>query len=403
MGKGQRGVSYCSTRCPVAKGYNKRSFIESRNEGGKGGPSRSYWSEQGSRSSPWPWPQRHEATWQAPRRRPMCLGSRRVLSIFLRPKIKQRSCSPLHRGLQVLSLTVRTPPFYATDWMLGYTTSSKFKAQYRIDWDGPLLGKGTFGVVRKATDLDTGKEYAVKTLTKSPSVGGRTMKKIQSETTLVLELRASLDVGYCYGIWEDEVHVHMLLELCRGGDITTRAEQRGSYSEVEVVRIVSSALRVVAECHTKNFVHRDIKPENFMYLNEAEDSPIRAIDFGLATPIIPGVDLGDRCGTVHYCAPEVILYKYGKEADLWSVGVMAYQLLTGSLPFSNPNNYEETNEQRFNAILYKEVDYESNAWRGVSQQARAFVQNLLIRDRHKRMTAAQALDHEWLKDGSTGD
>eukprot|EP00959_Pyramimonas_sp_CCMP1952_P210760 4410483-Pyramimonas_sp.AAC.1 len=174
----------------------------------------------------------------------------------------------------------------------------------------------------------------------------------------------------------------MLLEMCRGGDLASRAQQRGfNYSEGEVMRIIGSVLRVVAQCHAKNYVHRDIKPENFMFLTEAEDSPIRAIDFGLATAITPGVDLEDRCGTVHYCAPEVILYKYGKEADLWSVGVLAYQLLTGSLPFTDPwRNPEESMEERFDAILNKELDLDTGACRFLSEEAKSFVRNLLTKD-----------------------
>jgi calcium-dependent protein kinase len=71
-----------------------------------------------------------------------------------------------------------------------------------------------------------------------------------------------------------------------------------SYSEEEVVRIITSVLRVTAQCHARNFIHRDIKPENFMFLDDSENSPIRAIDFGLSTAIKPGETLSDRCGTV---------------------------------------------------------------------------------------------------------
>eukprot|EP00240_Pyramimonas_obovata_P000421 CAMPEP_0118943856 /NCGR_PEP_ID=MMETSP1169-20130426/39181_1 /TAXON_ID=36882 /ORGANISM="Pyramimonas obovata, Strain CCMP722" /LENGTH=561 /DNA_ID=CAMNT_0006889211 /DNA_START=400 /DNA_END=2086 /DNA_ORIENTATION=- len=302
-------------------------------------------------------------------------------------------------GVKIMNLTLRNPPSYTSDWSLGYPSSSKFQAQYETDWNGPVLGRGSFGVVRKATGRDgDGKEYAVKTLEKMPSVGGRIMKKIQNETSLILELGASLDVGYCYGVWEDEAEVHMLLELCRGGDLSSRA---GSYSEAEVMRIISSVLRVVAQCHAKNYVHRDIKPENFMFLTEADDSPIRAIDFGLATAITPGVDLEDRCGTVHYCAPEVILYKYGKEADLWSVGVLAHQLLTGTLPFTDANNPNETNEERFDAILNKDLNLDTAAWNGISDQAKAFVHSLLTRDRQQRLSAVEALEHGWLQGGCT--
>mmetsp|Transcript_17736 Transcript_17736/g.29812 ORF Transcript_17736/g.29812 Transcript_17736/m.29812 type:complete len:644 (-) Transcript_17736:30-1961(-) len=334
-----------------------------------------------------------------PRAWTRAIGGRRELArVPLFSKETQRrnkSTQGARRPLQVTNLTFRTPPAFATDWLLGLPPTYQFKRKYYTDWEGSIIGKGQYGVVRKTIDIYTGKEYAVKTLTKYQS-----RAKLQNETTLILELGTSLDICYCYGIWEDDAEVHILQELCKGGDILHGTARRTghSYSEDEVVRIITSVLRVTAQCHARNFIHRDIKPENFMFLDDSENSPIRAIDFGLSTAIKPGETLSDRCGTVHYCAPEVILREYGKEADLWSVGVLTYQLLTGgSLPFSDMADRTESMEQRFESILHNDLKFEGEIWDNRSLEAKAFVQALLTRDKRERMTALEALDHSWVR------
>ena len=93
-------------------------------------------------------------------------------------------------------------------------------------------------------------------------------------------------------------------------------------------------LRTAAQCHSRGIIFRDIKPDNFLFLTPAPNAPLKATDFGLAGKLPPeGERLTRRCGTPSYMAPEVINRSYGAEADVWSCGVVAYQLLTGRLPF----------------------------------------------------------------------
>jgi calcium-dependent protein kinase len=158
-------------------------------------------------------------------------------------------------------------------------------------------------------------------------------------------------------------------------------------------------------CHAQGIVHRDISADNFVYLTADADAPVRAIDFGLATFLPADQRLHDRCGTVPYCAPELLSlraqyapsppalqrliesqqtnrlrrcgagHRYGQEADMWSVGVLAYQLLTGSLPFSGA---AETLDSHDSAESPPQWDT-APRWGSVSLEARAFVRALLVR------------------------
>jgi serine/threonine protein kinase len=97
------------------------------------------------------------------------------------------------------------------------------------------------------------------------------------------------------GVYEDDEHVHIVMELCRGGELSFAIGQR-HYSERTVASYMRAVLRTLAQCHAAHILHRDIKPGNFMLLSDDERSPLRAIDFGLATPYdpaeLPLTDLG---------------------------------------------------------------------------------------------------------------
>mmetsp|Transcript_26424 Transcript_26424/g.36499 ORF Transcript_26424/g.36499 Transcript_26424/m.36499 type:complete len:655 (+) Transcript_26424:278-2242(+) len=311
-------------------------------------------------------------------------------------KASNTSVSRNRSGLMCQCLQLRTVNL-VDDWMLGYPPASKFLKRYHFDPDSKPLGVGNYGVVHRVTDRTNGKHYAVKSVKKMVSRSGKTLLKIRSEAKILTQLGPSLDVGFCYGVWEDAHKVYMLLELCEGGDLLSR-----KLSEERVMAIVKSILRVVGQCHAHNIAHRDIKPQNFMFLNDSDDSPIRAIDFGLATYVAPGSTVHDRCGTIHYCAPEVINMTYGLESDLWSLGVLAYQLLTGCLPFADPDQPSSSNQQIFNRICKSELTFDGPEWDAVSLDGKHFVKLLLQRDVKQRPSAVQALHHRWLEDVKGG-
>ena len=230
---------------------------------------------------------------------------------------------------------------------------------------GRILGAGSFGVVKEAIHSETGKRYAVKSIPKAPKNGKPTPRyllKLQCEVDSMGQLGASLDAVYLRDVFEDDTSVHLVMELCEGGSVLDRLKD-GEYSERQVAHIMRSVLRFLAQCHSKGLVYRDVKPENFMLLqkgglsakNAASNplwrmgqamgfpmpvppqdlySPVRATDFGLSIRHAPGdPPLKSRSGTPAYMSPDVILQAYSEKADLWSAGIMMYQLLTGECFF----------------------------------------------------------------------
>nr|GMC79490.1 calcium-dependent protein kinase 26-like [Ipomoea batatas] len=136
--------------------------------------------------------------------------------------------------------------------------------------------------------------------------------------------------------YEDSVAVHVVMELCAGGELFDRIVKRGHYSERQAAQLARTIAGVIQTCHSLGVMHRDLKPENFLFVSGEEDSPLKTIDFGLSTFFKPG-NIGeifeDVVGSPYYVAPEVLKKHYGQEADVWSAGVIVYILLSGVPPF----------------------------------------------------------------------
>ncbi|KAJ6340722.1 hypothetical protein OIU77_008474 [Salix suchowensis] len=187
-----------------------------------------------------------------------------------------------------------------------------------------------------------------------------------------------------------------VVRLCEGGELLDRILSRGGrYTEEDAKTIVVQILNVVAYCHLQGVVHRDLKPENFLFTSRDEDAPLRIIDFGLSDFVRPDEHLNDIVGSAYYVAPEVLRRSYNLEADMWSIGVILYILLCGSRPF-----WARTESGIFRSVLRSDPNFDDSPWPNVSPEAKDFVQRLLNKDHRKRMTAAQALSHPWLRDSN---
>jgi calcium-dependent protein kinase len=166
------------------------------------------------------------------------------------------------------------------------------------------------------------------------------------------------------------------------------------YSEKDAAVIVRQMLKVAAECHLHGLVHRDMKPENFLFKSTKEESPLKATDFGLSDFIRPGKQFRDIVGSAYYVAPEVLKRKSGPESDVWSIGVITYILLCGRRPF-----WDKTEDGIFKEVLKNKPDFRRKPWPNITPAAKDFVQKLLVKDPRARLTAAQALSHDWVREG----
>ncbi|KAF7014781.1 hypothetical protein CFC21_028730, partial [Triticum aestivum] len=201
------------------------------------------------------------------------------------------------------------------------------------------------------------------------------------------------ELGQFYDAYEDNENVYIVMELCEGGELLDRILSRGGkYSEDDAKSVLVQILNVVAFCHIQGVVHRDLKPENFLFTSKDENSQLKTIDFGLSDFVKPDERLNDIVGSAYYVAPEVLHRCYSTEADVWSIGVIAYILLCGSRPF-----WARTESGIFRSVLKADPSYNEAPWPSLTPEAMDFVKRLLCKDPRRRMTAAQALGHPWIR------
>ncbi|GMI63751.1 calmodulin-domain protein kinase 9 [Hibiscus trionum] len=259
---------------------------------------------------------------------------------------------------------------------------------------GKELGKGQFGVTYLCTENSTGKRYACKTISKRKLITKHDKEDMRREVQIMQHLSGQPNIVEFKGAYEDKQSVHLVMELCAGGELFDRIIARGHYSERAAASICRAVVNVVHACHFMGVMHRDLKPENFLLSSKDENALLKATDFGLSVFIEEGKVYRDIVGSAYYVAPEVLRRKYGKEIDIWSAGVILYILLSGVPPF-----WAETEKGIFDAILEGEIDFKSQPWPSISDSAKDLVRKMLTQDPKQRITSTQVLEHPWLREG----
>ncbi|XP_006348435.2 calcium-dependent protein kinase 26-like [Solanum tuberosum] len=276
------------------------------------------------------------------------------------------------------------------------TRTGHLKEHYNL---GEKLGHGQFGTTFLCIEKGTGKKYACKSIAKRKLLTDEDVDDVRREIQIMHHLSGHPTVISIKGAYEDAVAVHVVMELCTGGELFDRIIKRGHYSERQAAELARTILGVVEACHSLGVMHRDLKPENFLFVNAEEDSPLKTIDFGLSMFFKPGQLFDDVVGSPYYVAPEVLRKRYGPEADIWSAGVIIYILLSGVPPF-----WGESEEEIFDEVLHGDIDFELDPWPKISQGAKDLVRRMLIRDPKKRLTAHEVLCHPWVQiDGVAPD
>ncbi|KAJ8465561.1 hypothetical protein OPV22_028113 [Ensete ventricosum] len=273
--------------------------------------------------------------------------------------------------------------------VLPYKTPN-LREHYRI---GKKLGQGQFGTTYLCVDKNDGKEYACKSIPKRKLLCREDYEDVWREIQIMHHLSEHPNVVRIKGTYEDTLFVHLVMELCAGGELFDRIIQKGHYSERKATQLIKTIVGVVEACHSLGVMHRDLKPENFLFASADEDAALKATDFGLSVFYKPGDTFSDVVGSPYYVAPEILRKLYGPEADVWSAGVILYILLSGVPPF-----WAESEAGIFRHILQGRLDFESEPWPGISDSAKDLIRNMLNRDPKKRFTAHQVLCHPWITD-----
>lgn len=214
------------------------------------------------------------------------------------------------------------------------------------------IGSGSFSVVWHAKHRFKGYDVAIKEI-----ATGRLNKKLQESLLSEIEILRKIDhpnITRLHETVETPGRIYLVLEYCTGGDLSTYIHRHGRVSEATArhfMRQLAAGLRVLRE---NNLIHRDLKPQNLLLSMSDSNAVLKIADFGFARPLQPQGLAETLCGSPLYMAPEIMQFqKYDAKADLWSVGTILFQLVTGKTPFSGNNqmqlmqNILKSNELQF--------------------------------------------------------
>ncbi|KAG0486332.1 hypothetical protein HPP92_008427 [Vanilla planifolia] len=194
-----------------------------------------------------------------------------------------------------------------------------------------------------------------------------------------------------HSAYEDEVSIHLVMDLCEGGDLFDRiaAGEGAPIREEEAAELMQALMEAVALCHRRGVAHRDLKPDNIMFDGKGR---LLLADFGSAECFGDGRAMRGIVGTPYYVAPEVLAGRdYGEKVDVWSAGVVLYIMLGGIPPF-----YGDTAAEIFQAVLRGNLRFPTRIFGRVSPSAKDLIRRMLCKDVSRRFSSEQVLRHPWL-------
>jgi calcium-dependent protein kinase len=300
----------------------------------------------------------------------------------------------------------------ASDYVFHKTAN--ILTQYTL---GDQLGQpGQFGVARLCTHKATGQLRACKVISKSRFVQPKQKQVYFEGLRTEIEIMTKIseknpqNIIRFHEFFEDESNMYLVMELCSGGELFDRIQERGTYSEKDAQEVLVQMCAAVGALHSLDIAHCDIKPDNFLFAGK-NGSQLKMIDFGHSHKVGSREYLRMLVGTPYYVAPEVLRGKYNKACDMWSVGVVMFVMLFGYPPFyADQDVYGALTDEKIFQLVKKGFTPETKPGYGpwfpnsirVSESAKDLMAKLLKKDVAERLTADEALEHPWMK-GETAE
>ena len=283
-----------------------------------------------------------------------------------------------------------------------------------------ILGKGQFGTVVRCQNREHKYMCALKAIQKAhyPTKYDDAKKKkrfnstvetLQNEVKQLQKLTGHPSIVALYEVLETSTHLYFATEVCKGQELFHAISEYGAFSEANAASVMQDILSAIAYMHSHGVMHRDLKPENILLTILAEKSSVggkknklmcsvKVVDFGLASDQSRS---SSQAGTPYYIAPEVLNASeakgttYGKECDIWSLGVILYIMLCGYPPF-----YGDTDQEIYKRICagFEKLDdrYPADDWDQISNSAQDLIGQMLTFRPQNRPTAAVCKVHEWV-------
>ncbi|KAH0787591.1 Aurora kinase A [Histomonas meleagridis] len=272
----------------------------------------------------------------------------------------------------------------ATQNKQAYSQSVSTKRWTLDDFEiGRPLGTGKFGRVYLAREKRTHYIVALKVLYKSQIQQAGVEHQLRRE----IEIQSHLchpHILRLYGYFYDQTRVYIILEYASEGELFKLLREKGHFDEPTSAKYIMQIVDAVSYCHSKHVIHRDIKPENILI---SSNGSLKLADFGWSVHA-PTNRRTTLCGTLDYLSPEMIEgHEHDESVDIWSIGVLLYEILVGSPPFEAPKQRDTC--QRIKAVDLKFPD-------GISNEARDLISCLLQHDPEKRMPLSEVRKHNWI-------
>jgi len=262
---------------------------------------------------------------------------------------------------------------------------------YDIDENDPVVGSGAFSTVFRCKNRETGQVYALKRMDTRRGHEHRP-RKISHEVTMMNLAGSHENCLQCHNVYLEGPYVNIVVDMFSGGDLidgfNVHRKARGMLSDSQLAVLLRQMLAAVMHIHSLHIVHRDVKGENFLTATTDIGDPnchIALADFGCAEMLCPGKMLAERAGTSAFWAPEIYAGEYDHLVDVWALGVTAYVLLAGTLPFHGEEEICRAGGPNFTTPLH------------TSPSCEHFIRACLAHDPCKRLKADEAAHHPWLK------
>ncbi|XP_057672055.1 serine/threonine-protein kinase MARK2-like isoform X25 [Diorhabda carinulata] len=252
------------------------------------------------------------------------------------------------------------------------------------------IGKGNFAKVKLAKHVPTGKEVAIKIIDKTQLTPG-SLQKLFREVR-IMKMLDHPNIVKLFQVIETEKTLYLVMEYASGGEVFDYLVLHGRMKEKEARAKFRQIVSAVQYCHQKRIIHRDLKAENLLLDSEMN---IKIADFGFSNEFTPGNKLDTFCGSPPYAAPELFQGKKydGPEVDVWSLGVILYTLVSGSLPFDG-STLRELRERvlrgKYRIPFYMSTDCEN------------LLKKFLVLNPAKRASLETIMKDKWMNQGYVG-
>lgn len=267
---------------------------------------------------------------------------------------------------------------------------------------GKKLGSGACGVVHLVYDTKTCTPYAMKHVVKNLLAECSKPKFLNDPLRVMNEVNIMKNLEHpcvikMHDIVNKEDSVFMVLEFMKGGDLLNRIIKNKYLPEKTSKLFFLQMCHAVKYLHAKDITHRDLKPDNILLENDDEETLLKVSDFGLSKFVQKDSVMRTLCGTPLYVAPEVLLTGgrgfYTSKVDIWSLGVVLFTMLSGTLPFSDEYGSAATEQ-----IKRGKFNFRHRSWKSVSSPAKKLILEILTVDPNTRPAIDDILSSTWLRD-----